>query len=149
MPLIERLFLDVVGAGERFKLGVADDFDLLRRAYCRLPNCLSESARVARALLRGDQFPALLPGNEQGEQHGQQAFPSPLHAGPDKGDGIRDKAEEGLFPVLKPALFRLEPLDQLFPFPRLFPVAEALDGEGQGMAVALVFINLVDLELVP
>jgi hypothetical protein len=36
-----------------------------------------------------------------------------------------------------------------FPFTRLTPVAESLDREGQGIAVALVFVNLVDLELVP
>ena len=100
-------------------------------------------------VLRGEELPALLPGNEQGEQHGEKAFPRPLHAGPDEGDGVRDKAEEGLFPVFEPALFGLQPLHQLLPFPRLFPVAETLDGEGQGMAVAFVFVDLVDLELVP
>ena len=116
---------------------------------CRLPNCLLESALGGQGVLRGYELPALLPGNEQGEQHGEKAFPCPLHAGTDKGDGVRDKAQEGLFPVVEPALFGLEALHQLLPFPRLLPVAESLDGEGQGMAVAFVFIDLVDLELVP
>ena len=118
------------------------------RAF-RLPNCFSESALVARACFAARSSRRCLPGNEQGEQHGEKAFARPLHAGPDQGDGVRDKAEEGAFPVVEPALFGLEPLHQLLPFPRFFPVAEALDGEGQGMAVAFVFIDLVDLELMP
>src|SRR5208282_198989 len=109
MPLIERVFLEVVGMGKSLKLGVADDLDLLGPRM-PLAELLVGERPCGEAVLRGEELSALLAGNEQGKQHGEKAFPCPLHAGPDEGDGIRDKAQKGLFAVLEPPLFGLESL---------------------------------------